>query len=74
MQGRRRRSDQALNSGQRHALGTVIIFSVEPTAKCDIHGEVLFCGNADERYTVEQEVELTRLGWYKSEGSWAFYT
>lgn len=63
-----------LNSGQRLARGVAIIFSVESTANCDIHGDVLYYGNADERYTVEQEVELTKLKWYKSEGSWAFYT
>ena len=62
-----------LNSGQRLARGVAIIFSVEPTANCDIHGDVLYYG-ASDGYTVEQEVELTKLGWYKSEGSWAFYT
>lgn len=31
-------------------------------------------GTSDERYTVELEVELTKLGWYKHEGSWAFFT
>lgn len=62
-----------LNSGQRLARGVAIIASVEPTANCDIHGDVLYYGTA-EGYTVEQEVELTKLGWYKHEGSWAFYT
>lgn len=62
-----------LNAGQRLSRGVAVIFSVEPTANCDIHGEVLYYGTA-EGYTVEQEVELTMLGWYKSEGSWAFYT
>jgi hypothetical protein len=63
-----------LNSGQRLARGVSIIAAVEPDSDCDIHGDVLYYGTSDERYSVEQEVELTKLKWYKCEGSWAFYT
>jgi hypothetical protein len=41
-----------LNSGQRLSRGVAIIAAVEPDSDCDIHGEVLYYGTADERYTV----------------------
>lgn len=65
---------ERLNAGQRLSRGVAIIASVEPESCADIHSETLYYGTSDERYTIEQEAELFRLGWRKSEGSWAFYT
>jgi hypothetical protein len=64
-----------LNSGQRLARGVAIIAAVEPEADAQIRNEQLFYGDCNRgAYDVKVCTELTALGWYQSEGSWAFYT
>jgi hypothetical protein len=64
-----------LNSGQRLARGVVYIAHVEPEANAQIRNDVLYYGDASNpAYTTKYRDNLIELGWYESDGSWAFYT